>query len=53
MVNYPWDGTASGRTFYNATSEDELFRYLATTYAQLNPSMANSQVKTSDSLNLD
>ena len=44
VANYPWDGTASGRTFYNGTTDDDTFRYLASTYAQLNPAMAASTV---------
>ncbi|GAB4823357.1 hypothetical protein N2152v2_010403 [Parachlorella kessleri] len=44
VVNYPWDGTASGQiATYNASSDDETFRYLSLVYAQHNPGLLKSQ----------
>ena len=44
-VNYPWDGSASGQiATYNASSDDETFRYLSLVYAKHNPGLRQSQV---------
>ena len=37
VVNYPFDGTASGLFDYNATPDDATFRFLARVYASRNP----------------
>lgn len=42
VANYPWDGTASHLSVYNASPDDPLFVSLARTYADNNPSMAVS-----------
>lgn len=45
VVNYPWDGSASGQPVRNTTSDDATFRHLATAYARHNPPMRDSQVQ--------
>lgn len=42
VVNYPWDGTVSGMSVYNATQDDATFKHLASVYARRNPQMLNN-----------
>jgi carboxypeptidase D len=40
-VNYPFDAAPSRADEYWATPDDDIFRYISTTYANLNPDMKN------------
>ncbi|PSC74500.1 carboxypeptidase D [Micractinium conductrix] len=42
VVNYPFDGTASGWDAYNATQDDATFRHVSKVYAKRNPRIRNS-----------
>lgn len=43
VANYPWDGTADGRTRYSMCEDDKTFRYLASTYSQSHAIMPSSK----------